>query len=374
MSPFRAVSLSGFGDRVAVAESDRLRVFQFNAQTQEWSMLGQTITVENMVSVRLSRDGSTLVYGYFVRDPTAGKVSFVTVLGLERNNSDDKSPRWVQLGQQLLGTCGFVNTVSVSDNGTIVAVGDPFDSNNGGLVVVYRLDDESRSWNAVGRPIRGFASGDYSGAAVSLSGDGNTIAIGSPGSSAAALNAGLVRVMEYNPSRNLWTQVGQVVHGEFRQKQFGYSVSLSQDGKRVAVGSPFFEPFGVGEGIVFVYELQPGLLNNGNVISNSRLSHWTQLGEKIAGEGFADGAGTSVSLSANGNTVAVGAPGRAYTRVLSLGSTGWTEAGYLENRGIGKFGISVSLADTGRVVAIGGASVGRAGTTQVFLRTEEKDN
>jgi hypothetical protein len=72
---------------------------------------------------------------------------------------------------------------------------------------------------------------------VSLSADGKRVAIGAPiNEDGGGFKAGQVRVYEYTTSSG-WAQLGQDIDGEAAYDQLGYSVSLSADGKRVAVGA-----------------------------------------------------------------------------------------------------------------------------------------
>ena len=50
----------------------------------------------------------------------------------------------------------------------------------GGSVRVYRVSDSESEWTQLGVDIDGEQIDEYSGFSVSLSGDGNTVAIGSP--------------------------------------------------------------------------------------------------------------------------------------------------------------------------------------------------
>jgi len=57
----------------------------------------------------------------------------------------------------------------------------------------------------LGADIDGEAAGDYSGASVSLSSDGTTVAIGARGNNGNGTSAGHVRIYEYTAGR--WSQV-----------------------------------------------------------------------------------------------------------------------------------------------------------------------
>jgi len=88
------------------------------------------------------------------------------------------------------------------------------------------------TWTQVGADIVGEAAGDESGA-VSISSDGTRVAIGAPSHDA---NAGHVRV--YSESGGTWTQVAAGIDGEDGGDGSGVSVSMSSDGTRVAIGAP----------------------------------------------------------------------------------------------------------------------------------------
>ena len=54
------------------------------------------------------------------------------------------------------------------------------------------------------------------------------------------MDSGSVRVYQYRMLNSPpWTQLGQDIDGEARDDQFGYSVSLSSYGMKIAVGAPF---------------------------------------------------------------------------------------------------------------------------------------
>ena len=91
------------------------------------------------------------------------------------------------------------------------------------------------SWSQLGADINGEAAGDYSGYSVSLSSDGTIVAIGAPDNDGNGSNSGHVRVYEYSGSS--WSQLGTDIDGEAANDYSGYSVSLSSDGTKVAIGA-----------------------------------------------------------------------------------------------------------------------------------------
>jgi Flp pilus assembly pilin Flp len=138
--------------------------------------------------------------------------------------------------------------------------------------------------------IDGEAADDASGSSVSLSADGSVVAIGALRNDGNGMFSGHVRVFQ-NVS-GAWVQVGSDIDGEAADDGSG-SVSLSADGSVVAIGALSDQGNGVDSGHVRVFQNVSGA--------------WTQVGSDIDGEAADDGSGFSVSLSADGSVVAIGA-------------------------------------------------------------------
>ena len=186
----------------------------------------------------------------------------------------------------------FQDAVSLSADGSIVAIGAALNDGNGssGHVRIYK--NVNNIWTQIGSDINGEASGDKLGYSVSLSSDGSIVAIGARGSDDNGINSGHVRI--YKNVNNTWTQVGGDIYGEAAGDQSGYSVSLSADGSIVAVGAHLNNGNGTESGHVSIFKNVNGT--------------WTQVGGDINGEAAGDKSGISVSLSADGSIVAIGAP------------------------------------------------------------------
>ena len=146
----------------------------------------------------------------------------------------------------------------------------------------------------LGQDIDGESSGDNFGWSVSLNADGTRVAIGAPLNDRSGNDSGNVRVYELDSSNN-WQQLGQDIHGEAAGDQSGYSVSLSADGTRLAIGLAFNDGGGNDSGSVRVYKLDA---NN----------NWQKIVLDIDGEAAGDQSGYSVSLNAYGTRLAIGAP------------------------------------------------------------------
>jgi hypothetical protein len=186
--------------------------------------------------------------------------------------------------------------VSLSSDGKKVAVGAHLNDGSGfrsGHVRIFEWIESVSAWTQMGADIDGEAPDDYSGYSVSLSSNGNTVAIGARRNGGNGFKSGHVRIFEWIESTSTWTQMGADIDGEASDDQSGWSVSLSTDGKTVAVGAPNNAGNGFLSGHVRIFEW----------IEST--SDWTQMGADIDGGASYDQFGLSVSLSSDGNTVAV---------------------------------------------------------------------
>ena len=161
---------------------------------------------------------------------------------------------------------------------------------------IYQRSSDSGEWE-LEHAILGEAEGDLLGQSVSLSGDGKTVAVGAPGQHWGRNDRpGYVKV--YNMNDGVWRQLGKAITGEALGNQFGQSVSLSSNGKTLAVGANMNDNNnGQWSGHVRVFSLD----------GDGDGSSWNQLGDDIEGEAVGDISGSSVSLSSDGRTVAIGA-------------------------------------------------------------------
>lgn len=162
------------------------------------------------------------------------------------------------------------------------------------------------TWMQRGGDIPGEAAGDGSGRNVSISADGKTVAIGTPDNDGNGLSSGHVRIFDYNGSE--WIQRGLDIDGKTHLTYLGGgngNVVLSLDGNTVAVGAHsdlggVISPHGVG--VVRLYDWDG--------------ASWVQRGMDINGEHGGTGnpshagqnSGWSVDLSADTNTIIIGDP------------------------------------------------------------------
>lgn len=299
-------------------------------------------------SIALSGRGTIMAVGAMGN----GKNSKGHVRVYELQYTGVDPPNWIQLGSDIDGEAeGDLSgsSVSLSNDGHILAVGASGNDGNksdSGHVRLYKWTGVSGSgWVRFGSDIDGEAPGDESGSSVSLSGDGMKLAVGAWNNDGNGPNSGHVRVYDMNVS-GVWLQLGSDIDGEASNDHSGSSVSISDDGMALAIassrnGTPI-QPY---RGHVRVYDY------------DSAVNSWTQRGSDIDGEATRDFAGFAVSLSGDGTVVAVGAPGNdaGHVRVYEHRDYSWIQIGEdIDGEAFDDYsGAAVSLSYDGNVLAVG---------------------
>ena len=371
----RSVALSSDGTRLAVGayENDgtgsyagHVRVFDLGGGV--WTQVGGDIDGEaagnrSGQSVALSSDGTRLAVGAYQNSGTGTSAGHVRVFDLVGG-------AWTQVGADIDGEASsdFSGwSIALSSDGTRLAVGAYLNDgtgSNSGHVRVFNWSGSA--WTQLGADIDGEAAGDSSGYSVALSSDGSRLAVGATGNDGAnfsASNSGHVRVFDWSGSA--WTQVGADIDGEAAGDSSGWSVALSSDGTRLAVGGRLNDGNGSNAGHVRVFDLVGGA--------------WTQVGADIDGEASSDFSGWSVALSSDGTRLAVGGYANdgggtdsGHMRVFDLVGGAWTQVGGdIDGEAAGdRFGSSVALSSDGSRLAVGGpfndGTGSNAGHVRVF--------
>jgi hypothetical protein len=185
-------------------------------------------------------------------------------------------------------------SLDLNDAGTSVVVGAYKANTERGEVYVY--DVVGTNWVQRGATLTGLNNYDHFGFDVNMSNDGNTIAIGSKGWDGVADNTTteVGRVLIYDWDGSAWVQRGSSINGQSAMDECGYAVSLSGNGDRIAVG---YRGESVGNLII------PGAVR----IFDWNGSDWAQNGDLIAGMEHVAQAGHSVGLNDDGTVLGIGA-------------------------------------------------------------------
>ncbi len=339
-------SIIAFGEPLALNNLDimgRVLVYKYNTTWNPFGDFSQMAGSGGLTfagySVAISSDGLTVAFGEPGFSQNSGRVR------VYRYNTTNSS--WDPFGDTsaMVGVLsGAGSSVAISSDGLTVAMGQPNWQNNDGLVSVYRFD--GTSWNLLGDPTATIGDGGKAGSSVAISSDGSTIAVGEPD---WQNKQGRVCVYSFNGTS--WNLVGGVcLEGQNSDDQAGYSVALNSDGQFVAVGEPGWQS---SQGRVRVYKLFEG---------ESWIFEGNTLNQGLNGDNAGDAAGSSVALSSDGLTVAVGEPGwdslsgRVRVYNFNMINAVWNLLGNSSNiKGqIGYLaGKSLALSSGGRIVVVG---------------------
>jgi hypothetical protein len=263
----------------------------------------------------------------------------------------------------------FGESVALSGDGSILAVGaigsdpsadgvhtEPDDSLSWQNGVIYLFVREDGIWHQTANITASNSDiTDRFGAALALSDDGATLAVGAPGESSAATeidgdqtdnsapSSGAVYLFKYDGDS--WTQETYIKgSNSTSEDRFGGVLSLSQDGNTLAVSAR--------ESVyLFTY-------NNLNWSEQTRLT----ASREESNESF----GEALQLAGDGTTLAVGAPYESSAIGLPENSgvvylfvkegDNWSEQAYLKASNgeyADQFGNSLSISGSGDILAVG---------------------
>lgn len=288
------------------------------------------------LSVALSSDGSTCAVGAR-GDDNAGWTSAGAVYVYTRSGAT-----WA-LQQKLTASDGsaykyFGSSVALSADGATLAVGAEADNVIGGYDgSVYIFTRTGSAWGQQAK-FRGSASpinSSFGGSSVALSSDGNTCACSSLSDEAFV----------FTRSGSTWSQQARLMPSDIVSgDRFGMVVAISSDGNTLAATS-FYDDNSAGSDAGAVY------------IFTRTGSAWTQQ-DKLIGSLAGAGSGvSSVDLSADGNTCAIGSgdslslSGVVYIFVRSGGS--WSEQKSFTATDAASLGSAVSISGDGLMLAAG---------------------
>ena len=346
-----SISVSESGHIIAIGsekanangiDSGQVSIYKYSVETNSWNQLGKVINGETAgdffgSSLSLSHDGEYLAVGA----PKNQKTGQVKIYRYSNDN-------WEQIGTSIYGESNedlFGSSVSISENGSIIAIGGQLNDGNGinsGHVRVFQ--NSENNWIQIGKDIDGEFSGDLSGSTVSISGDGDLIAIGGRKNDGInGVDSGHVRIFHYDSDNLLWKQLGNDIDGGSGGDLFGHYVSISSDGRSVAIGSPVTNSY-KGETKVYSYD--------------DKTSLWNPLGQSIQGESYDSWSGYTVGLSGDGKSLIIGdysttswATGNgAKARIFTFDENNslWSQQGQT----LGGNGYSLGFSDDGSFVGI----------------------
>jgi hypothetical protein len=355
-------------------------------------------------AIALSADGSTMAIGAY------GEASTATGINGDQTNNNAQyagavyvftrsGTTWAQQAYikaaNAQGDDGFGAAIALSSDGSVLAVGAPKEASNAvgidgnasnnsssGAGAVYVFTRSGAVWTqSVYVKASNTDGSDTFGGAIALSGNGTTLAVGATGEASnatglngnqadnSALRSGAVYVFVHAASwfQQAYIKASNAEAGDY----FGSAIALSDDGSELAVGASAEASSAAG---VDGNQADNGAPGAGAIYLFGRVGvTWTQRAYlKASNPDRYDGFGSSVALSGDGQTLAVGAPWEAsrstgiggdptdnaagYAGAVYLFSfdAAWTQSAYVKASNTGSsdvFGWAVALnTDATRLV------------------------
>ena len=220
------------------------------------------------------------------------------------------------VGNTTTQTVQFTNpTTSLVASSNIVMLNTANTAQNVELSVGENTNVYTRMSYLSGDKLNYHEAGDYFGYSVSLSGDGKVAAVAAPWDDDGGTNSGAAFVFVQN-SMGEWNKVQKlrasdgVANDYFGSGGVTYihlrGISVSGDGSIIVVGANYAHAPAADSGTAYIFE-KTG-------------STWTQFQKIVASDGAAsDYFGSSVCVSRDGSTIAIGAP---YDDDNSAGASG----------------------------------------------------
>ena len=266
-----SISLSEDGTVLASVAPDENALKVFTKSTSSW-----TFDVEfdfyftdsgttPYFSVSVSADGSTVAIGLPKTSTFSGKVYVYS----------KRSSSWAQLGNEIEGQNGeeLGHDVALSGNGARLVVSSHYHDSFKGKIQLYQFS--GGSWSSLGPPILGNDNEAFADS-LAISHDGTIIAASSD---SAAESRGHVKVFRFNGAT--FDQKGSTISGS-ENERLGKTLSMSPDGTLLIVEARQFSAI-AGNVKVFSFDA------NG----------WREINTSSSGVANGDFFGGSLSLSTN---------------------------------------------------------------------------
>jgi hypothetical protein len=289
-----SVSMNKDGTIMAVGESgwsnNTGRVYIYKYRHGTWELLNGAIIYASLsqssfgAATALSNDGLTIAIG--AEKPTGSPNYTGLVYVYEFVNGT-----WTQKGDAIEGTNSSeslgIRGLDMNGDGTVVAA-----QGDGAVVKVFQYSEDTNTWTQMGVTLTAASASGI----VSLDEAGTTLVVGDPG----ATPWGETKIYKFIDGS--WTQLGSTIIGEHSARgdtvNDGNVTRVSADGTIVATGSRLYSKANTsadGYARVFKYVEARG--------------DWVQMGRTLYGDaGAGDNFAYSMDMSADGKTLAVGAP------------------------------------------------------------------
>lgn len=330
---FESVAISKDGRRVAFSDGHGIHVYEHDDHYHKrghtdnrdgpWKKMNPEIDLKLRDSTESERkrnqagtqiamncDGTVIAVSGKRQKAGGVEVTFAHVFHLEiRNDALRVGYDWADLGE--IDSIKYGGSIALDDSGRRLAVGSiAYDMWRGG-VQVYDYDETTNEWNPIGQMILGKKELETWGGKVELNADGSVLAVSTKDGNHGHVTA-YILAQDVVTGEFLWEKLGQDLRGSGnKHEHFGADISLSSNGEVLAIGAPgdrglYDESLSVNvseenkpyfQGRIYIYRLVAG--------------QWVRADRgdlKLGVDG--DLMGMSTALSSDGVWVIGGAPKR----------------------------------------------------------------
>ncbi|MCK9516969.1 MAG: FG-GAP repeat protein [Ottowia sp.] len=311
-------------------------------------------------SAALSGDGNTAIIGAYGDDNANGTDEGAAYIFIKDNGTWTQQAKLISLSS--LGYSSFGWSVDLSEDGNVAVIGAPDDADVGADAgAAYIFTRTGTTWTQQIKMLPIDLSLSKLGYSVSITADGNTVALGAYGDTTNGASSGAVYVFTYDTGTTSWSQQQKLMASDAAANdQFGTCVKINDSGNTMLVGARYDDS---NLGAVYVFAFDG--------------STWTEQAKLTASDGVAgDQFGVGLALSANGNTAAIGSQ-YDDTGALDLGSVyvftrsgiTWTQQAKLISSDLtanSYLGYAVDISSNGDILAVGARNVNGNGAVYVF--------
>ena len=319
------------------------------------------------VDVAINTDGTVILVGCR-ENGTGGAVYVFTKSGGTWSQTQRLEPSDVQSGDDF----GF--SVDINGDGDIMVggalLGDAPSASNSGAVYVFT--ESGGTWSQVAKlTASDAAASDNFGNTVRISRDGTTVAIGAPFDADEGAFTGAVYV--FRGSGSSWSQLDKLLGSDAAAVDntgFLRSIGISSDGSIIAFGSIGDDTNGSVSGAVYVFTESSGSWSQTQKLSASDASSGDALGRAID---ITDDGNTIVAgaIDWDQDTLSLTEVGAIY--IYYRTTTTWEELQRIEvfNRtqaSSSRYGQAIGMDATGSVIVVGSESAGNLDNVYSYTR------
>lgn len=320
-----SVTIDGVGNRVAISQIGALGVFVFLRTGSNWALETKIIPSDVIVSdkvgysISFGNTGVRLAIGCPQNDTSGTNTGCVYIY--RKDIAGWVLETKLQASVPSPGDY-FGYSVNLSSGGDKLVVGAPYKDNGGtdkGSVYVFTRTGSVWTQQAMLTSSDG-GSNDYFGNSVAISGDGTRIIVGSLLNDSSGLtDAGAAYVFKFTSS---WVQEIKLVPSDGAiGDNFGFSVAINNDGTRAAIGSYYAQPgslYRAGAVYVFFKDGSDVWSQEAKLVASDKAIN-DQFGYSVS---ISDD-GSQISIGANNKVYSSTARGKIY--IFSRSGTAWSQ-------------------------------------------------